>query len=87
MESLLKKLNDEMTVLNSHATRFTEKKVNKSGSDVRKSAQTLKALLQELRKAVLEQQKKNKDARKKAKGTGSKKPSKKASKKPSKTKK
>ena len=49
-----------MTVLNSHATRFSEKKINKAGSDVRKSAQTLKGLLQELRKAVLEQQKNDK---------------------------
>ena len=83
MESLLKKLNDEMTVLNSHASRFTEKKVSKAGSDVRKSAQTLKALLQDVRKKVIEIQKKMKDDRAKAKGktTSKKKSSKKITKK------
>lgn len=82
MESLLKKLNDEMNVLNSHATRFTEKKVSKAGSDVRKSAQTLKALLQDIRKKVLEVQKKMKADRAKAKGkTTSKKNTKKTTKK------
>ena len=58
MEALLKKLNDEMTVLNSHATRFTEKKVSKAGSDVRKSAQTVKGLLQDVRKKFLKFKKK-----------------------------